>query len=103
MPVHLPILGQTKPIRRAECLPPGWNAARPCLWRDCRYHLEDDKGTCTLDVADLGGLTLEEIGEFFGLTRERIRQIEQEAIRKLSVRLPAWLAYVSAEESDLLS
>lgn len=28
--------------------------------------------------------TLEEIGELFGLTRERIRQIEQKALRKLS-------------------
>jgi len=31
--------------------------------------------------------TLEEVGESFGLTRERIRQIEKEAIHKL--RKPA--------------
>lgn len=30
-----------------------------------------------------GGLTLEEVGEKFKLTRERIRQIEKEALRKL--------------------
>ena len=27
--------------------------------------------------------TLEEVGEHFGVTRERIRQIEQDALRKL--------------------
>jgi RNA polymerase primary sigma factor len=28
-------------------------------------------------------LTLEEIGEFYGLTRERVRQIKERAIRRL--------------------
>ncbi len=28
-------------------------------------------------------MTLEEIGEFFGLTRERVRQIKEKAIRRL--------------------
>lgn len=30
-------------------------------------------------------MTLEEIGQLFGMTRERIRQIEQKAIRKLRI------------------
>ena len=37
------------------------------------WELED---TCALDVADRGGITLEEVGEILNLTRERIRQVE---------------------------
>jgi DNA-directed RNA polymerase sigma subunit (sigma70/sigma32) len=40
------------------------------------------KETCVLDIADNGGLTLEEIGELVGVTRERIRQIEELALKK---------------------
>jgi DNA-directed RNA polymerase sigma subunit (sigma70/sigma32) len=32
--------------------------------------------TCVLDVADRGGATLDEAGNFMNLSRERIRQIE---------------------------
>lgn len=40
-------------------------------------------------------MTLEEIGEYFGLTRERIRQVEQKAIRKLK-----WYITVKNELRD---
>lgn len=33
------------------------------------------------------GLTLEQIGEKFGLTRERIRQVEKSAMRKIKIRM----------------
>jgi DNA-directed RNA polymerase sigma subunit (sigma70/sigma32) len=39
--------------------------------------------TCALDIADRGGITLEEVGEIMGLTRERIRQIETRVLQKL--------------------
>jgi len=35
---------------------------------------------------DEGGITLEEIGDVMGLTRERIRQVEDTALRKLKKR-----------------
>lgn len=38
--------------------------------------------TCALDVADRGGMTLESIAEFTGLTRERVRQVEDAALEK---------------------
>ena len=41
--------------------------------------------TCSLDVADREGLTLEQVGAAVNLTRERIRQIERGALRKLAV------------------
>ena len=40
--------------------------------------------TCALDVAERGGLTLEEVGELLNLTRERIRQMESLGVDRLS-------------------
>lgn len=41
------------------------------------------KHSCALDVADLEGLTLREVGEILGCTRERVRQIQDEAVTKI--------------------
>ena len=80
---------------------------RPCPWVSCRHHLYlevrptgaiqfpfpclqlwEMEATCSLDVADQypAGLTLTDVGEFFNLTRERVRQIEARALRKLQDR-----------------
>jgi hypothetical protein len=87
-----------RPTSRGECR----SAQRPCPWVTCRHHLGLDvtdtgtvqldsrflrgelRETCALDVADRGGVTLEAIGTLLGLTRERIRQIETEALAKLA-------------------
>ena len=45
-----------------------------------RYGLEDSSGD---------PMTLKEIGKIVGLTRERVRQIEVEALRKLHVIMDA--------------
>ena len=74
------------PQTRADCLIGGFNAGRPCRWHTCRYHLMNEKGTCALDFADKGGMTLEEVGEILGVTRERVRQIETLALSKLAKR-----------------
>lgn len=82
------------PKTRGECA----DVPRPCPHRTCRYHLlagEKNsardrvaevvpKASCALDLADEGGLTLEEIGERLGVTRERVRQIEETAMHKLT-------------------
>ena len=39
--------------------------------------------TCALDVADRGGVTLEEVGGWLNLTRERVRQLEVHALALL--------------------
>ncbi|MFZ5894690.1 MAG: sigma factor-like helix-turn-helix DNA-binding protein [Myxococcota bacterium] len=63
-----------------------------CTQVSCRYHLAhpDRDGRplnatrdCALAVANEGPHTLEEIAQVLGLTRERVRQIEESAIAKL--------------------
>lgn len=88
-----------RPRARRECQ----HGIRPCPFVSCRHHLyldvNETRGslklnfpdlevwelpeTCALDVADRGGMTLEEVGEIMNLTRERIRQLETLGLKKL--------------------
>ncbi len=88
-----------RPKTRHECV----NGVRPCPYVSCKHHLYLDvnpetgsiklnfpdldvwemQETCALDVADRGGITLEEVGEILNLTRERIRQVEVKGLEKL--------------------
>ncbi len=93
------ILDYERPGRRSHCR----EGKRPCMYVSCRYHLYLDvnpmtgsikinfpdrevwelEETCALDVAERGGITLEEVGEIMNLTRERIRQVEVSGLDKL--------------------
>ncbi len=84
---------------RSECK----DAPRPCPYVSCRHHLYLDVNpmngnikvnfptlevtdlleTCSLDVADRQGAMLEEVGDYLNLTRERVRQLEDKASRRL--------------------
>ncbi len=97
----LPFMEYDRPATRAECL----GGERPCPFVSCKYHLYldvnpetgsiklnfphlevwDMADTCALDVADRGGITLEEVGEIMNLTRERIRQVEVRGLLKLKM------------------
>ncbi|ACY17404.1 sigma factor-like helix-turn-helix DNA-binding protein [Haliangium ochraceum] len=99
-PVDIP-----RPQSRVECK----SEIRPCPWVACKHHLYLDvnpetgsiklnfpdlepwelQDTCALDVAERGGITLEEVGEIMNLTRERIRQVEVRGLRKLRARSPS--------------
>ncbi len=88
-----------RPHARAECA----TGPRPCMFISCKHHLYLDVNpttgsiklnfpdkevwemgeTCALDVADRGGITLEEVGAIMNLTRERIRQVETRGLLKL--------------------
>ena len=75
-------------------------AFNPCCHVEwCRYHLHSDVHSssiafqkhgdeaCTLRLALRSNHTLEEIGELFGCTRERIRQIENVSVGKVGYDL----------------
>ena len=99
-PVDIP-----RPTTRAECS----EEMRPCPWVACKHHLYLDinpetgsikinfpdlepwelKNTCALDVAERGGITLEEVGEIMNLTRERIRQVEVRGLLRLKMGSPS--------------
>ena len=88
-----------RPHARAQCA----TGPRPCMFISCKHHLYLDvnpstgsiklnfpdkevwelENTCALDVADRGGITLEEVGAIMNLTRERIRQVETRGLLKL--------------------
>jgi hypothetical protein len=91
-----------RPCTRAECLA----MPRPCPFVSCEHHLyldvNPDSGaiklnfphlevwemaeTCSLDVADRGGITLEDVGAILNLTRERIRQVEVRGLVKIRTK-----------------
>jgi Sigma-70, region 4 len=98
----LPVLDDLeRPVSRGACK----TDIRPCPYVSCKHHLYLDvnpetgsiklnfpdlevwemKETCSLDVADKGGITLEEVGEILNLTRERIRQVEVRGLLKLKM------------------
>ncbi len=91
-----------RPQTRAECV----GGIRPCPYVSCKQHLYLDvnpvtgsikvnfpdlevwemEDTCALDIADRGGITLEEVGSIMNLTRERIRQVEVSGLEKLQAQ-----------------
>jgi len=94
-------LEATRPKVRADCAV----GPRPCPYVSCKFNLYVDVNprtgsvkmnfpdkelweiadTCALDVADRGGITLEEVGAIMNLTRERVRQLETRGLIKLRV------------------
>jgi len=90
-------MNEDMPKTRAECN----YGHRPCPYVRCRYNLflevkpngaisgnwkcdpSEMHESCALDLAERGGHTLDQVGEYLNLTRERVRQIERDALIKL--------------------
>ena len=96
-----PGIDYERPRTYGDCVRAGLGSSTPCPFVSCSRHLALDVNphtgsikhnfpdldvdemteTCSLAVADRGGLTLEETGEVLNLTRERVRQLEGRALR----------------------
>lgn len=92
-------LEAARPRMRAECV----GGLRPCPFVACKHNLYLDINaetgsikfnypdlepgdlaeSCSLDVAERGGHTLEVVGSLLCITRERTRQIEVRAMMRL--------------------
>ena len=60
-------------------------AQKECANIKCRYWIECEKNNnCTLIAAKTGPMTLQDIGEIFGVTRMRICQLEKKIVTKLN-------------------
>lgn len=90
-----------RPKTREDCA----NVPRPCPYVSCKHHLYLDvsrrtgaiklnfpdlevwemppSASCSLDIADRKGATLEQVGEILNLTRERVRQIEVKGLANM--------------------
>ncbi len=90
------------------------NMIWPCQNRKCHYHIHADNLSLNLEKCNetdksrsIGNCTklinspwtLEEIAKVWGITRERVRQIEEEALNKLTLSIKTDLL---AEDHNLL-
>lgn len=103
-----------RPSTRGECV----NGIRPCPFVSCRYHLYLDvagedirlnfpdkepdelQETCVLDVADRGGITLEELGSILDVTKECVRQNEVKAERGMRMSMKDTAAAYDIDTSN---
>lgn len=94
-----PDLNHPRPRTRAECA----SVPRPCPYVGCAHNLYLDVTdigsvkfnfpdvephemveSCSLDLAERGGMNLESVGGAMNLTRERVRQTEDAALEKVA-------------------
>jgi len=59
-----------------------------CKMQECRYWIDHEKSkNCTLIASKHGPMTLQQIGDIFGVTRMRICQLEKRILKKIETIL----------------
>ena len=90
-----------RPKKRSQCS----DGPRPCPWVSCKYNLFLDVradgvvrlnfpsqeinellNSCSLDLAEHGPRTLEQVALIMGMSKERARQLEDSAFTKIKTR-----------------
>ena len=70
--------------KQYECAIKVKNNQTPCKQKECRHFLQSSKNlNCSIIAAENGPMTLQEIGDFYGISRMRVCQIEKSILRKL--------------------
>ena len=76
-----------KQIKTKNCVEIVKKETHPCNNTDCRHNLNSTKyQSCALIAAESGPLTLQEIGDFYGISRMRVCQIEKALLKKLKTQ-----------------
>ncbi len=102
IPVREHRIGQGRPRTWGGCVERGLGTEHPCPFVSCKHHLAVDVNplsgniktthpgqdidaheTCSLAVAERGGVTLDGVAQALNCTRERARQLEGIALAKL--------------------
>ncbi len=115
-----PWMHEEMPKTRAECN----YGHRPCPYVRCRYNLylevkpngslqenwkfapNEMRESCALDISEKGEHTLDQVGEYLNLTRERVRQLQRDALEKLresGLDFAAYLEELSKGSSSMFA
>lgn len=106
------------PVTRGDCK----DGPRPCPMVSCRHNLYLDVSpsgnvrlnfpdippekmliSCSLDLADEGPLTLDELAQVLNLTRERVRQVQDPALGRVEALLRAQGIDEAPESADVVA
>ena len=72
-----------QPVQNTTCFSEHKRQSIDCKKKSCKYFQRGCKHNCVLIAADEKEMTLQQIGDIFGVTRMRICQIEKIIMKKL--------------------
>jgi len=82
-----PILDSNNIVEGTTCFHEHDKLNISCKKASCKYWIDSkDSNNCSMIAARHGPMTLQEIGDIFGVTRMRVCQIEKAVIQKLAVK-----------------
>jgi hypothetical protein len=75
-------------MKNFNCISEVKSSNQNCNNSGCRHFIKDESNlNCSVIIAEDGPLTLQEIGDYFGLSRMRICQLEKTILEKLKNKL----------------